>query len=207
MHSFVKGKYKKGTISQASPCRVIGVMSIGRAVGGTHFCIMLANYLTHVRGLSVAVGEYNGHKDFDRIAYEITGKCNDNDYFQHCDIDFYQGIDSDELTKIVNKDYNIIILDLECGYKNSLSEFMRSSIKIIVCGMELWKMSAITLFLKSMGKDNIRDAICISLSYNKNRAAQIAREYAVRVLRVPFEADPFSVSSQNLLWLKDVSGL
>jgi hypothetical protein len=207
MHSFVTGKNRKTLKLRDESSIIIGIMSVGRGVGGTHFSIMLANYLVHVRGMRVAIGEYNEHNDFSRISYELVGKGFDNGCFSYCDIDFYQEIDSEQLAYIMNQGYGAIILDLAYGYRNSLCEFMRSNVKIVVCGMDLWKIESLRSFIDTVGKGILRDVCCISLTYNKLRAAQLVRDYSIRVKDIPYEMDPFSITSQNLLWFKTVTGL
>ena len=47
--------------------RTIGIIGQGRGTGVTHFCILLANYLSGVKRKKTAVLEWNTHHDFEKM--------------------------------------------------------------------------------------------------------------------------------------------
>jgi hypothetical protein len=167
--------------------------------------VMIGNYLANGRGMRVALVEYNSHNDFSRIRKETDKSFETMNCFTYCTMDFYRNVGSAKIASVIAKNYDIVILDMEYTYSNCFDEFMRSDIRIAVGGMDMWRIGRLKGFLQEAHNLQSNSYHCVTVSYIKKKAQALEREFAVKLLAVPFERDPFLISAESLLWLKSIT--
>ena len=128
-------------------------MGIGGSVGTTHLCMMLANSMANGLKVRTAFVEYGVHDTGSaclHLAQETKSLSGDIHTFQYAGIDFYRCISEEELIKISAMKYEAVILDMKYGSKEVMTEFLRSDLKIVVAGMNLWQAGRLKAFLKKL---------------------------------------------------------
>lgn len=65
--------------------------------------------------------------------------------------------------------YEAVILDMKYGSKEVMTEFLRSDLKIVVAGMNLWQAGRLKAFLKNekLPSSHWR---CVTLGYDRKLA-------------------------------------
>ena len=65
--------------------------------------------------------------------------------------------------------YEAVILDMKYGSKEVMTEFLRSDLKIVVAGMNLWQAGRLKAFLKN---EKLPSSYwrCVTLGYDRNMA-------------------------------------
>lgn len=144
---------------------LIGVAGASSGIGCTHTAISIAYFLSKLdKEFNIAVLEVNRKSDFIKIKDDYPQALNEFS-FVYEDIDFYTNKTS--LTQILSlrskKQYNYIILDfgkikdvkdnaLICN--DNYSEFLRSSVPILVCGSKPWQIDDIKIALYKNKESN-----------------------------------------------------
>ena len=159
-----------------SPC-VIAVMGIGGSVGTTHLCMMLANSMANGLKVRTAFVEYGVHDTGSaclHLAQETKSLSGDIHTFQYAGIDFYRCISEEELIKISAMKYEAVILDMKYGSKEVMTEFLRSDLKIVVAGINLWQAGRLKAFLKNekLPSSHWR---CVTLGYDRKLAKKAGK--------------------------------
>lgn len=180
-------------------------MGVGRGVGTTHFSLLLANCLANGLKVRAAVVEYNGHNAYFRILKESGGVQEHFGRFTYAGIDFYRTVGETELSEVLAAGYDVVIMDMQYGQKNVLREFLRSNIRIIVAGLNLWQSGELKTFLKNE-KLSPAQYLCVSHSYDKHLAKAIEKEYGMTVKAIPMEQNPFAVSAEGFMEILQVAG-
>lgn len=113
--------------------------------------MMLANSMANGIKVRTAFVEYGVHDTGSvclHLAQETKSLSGDIHTFQYAGIDFYRCISEEELIKISAMKYEAVILDMKYGSKEVMTEFLRSDLKIVVAGMNLWQAGRLKAFLK-----------------------------------------------------------
>lgn len=182
---------------------VIAVMGIGEGVGTTHLCMMLANCMANGLKARTALVEYGVHDTGSAclsIAKETKNLSGDIHTFQYAGIDFYRNVSKTEWTKISDMNYEAVILDMKYGSKEVMTEFLRSDLKIVVAGINLWQAGRLKNFLENekLPSSHWR---CVTLGYDRKLAKRLEKEYGICIGLIPAERNPFELSSNGFLEL------
>lgn len=186
--------------------RVIGVMGVCRGAGATHMSLMLANSLANGVKAKTAVVEYNEHNQYLEIYKEVKSDDVSMKRFSYCGVDFYRNIREEELSEIIADKYDYVIMDMQYEQPFAMKELLRSDVRIIVAGLNLWQIGAFKTFLKNEHK-------CLDLyrftahCCNAEFAKAIYKEYCVKVKEIPTELNPFKISSQGFYVILHLAGL
>lgn len=121
---------------------IIGAVGVKNGVGTTYNSISLAKYLS--KNYKVAVVEFK--RDFIDIAeaYEVQVKDNKFtleglDYFSINIDEFYK--------KVLNSDYQYIVVDFGVYDSEIIKDFYRTDIKLVLCGTQIWEDKYLSKFL------------------------------------------------------------
>jgi len=127
---------------------VIGVYGLHRYAGVTHLAILLAQYISNVRGRKVEVIEASGKEDMGCLAarYKINRSRNKSNIFTCRNITFMEHATTEELAMQQNLEYEFRILDLGSNYRKAINELMRCDLKIVVGNGAPWQQEAWELF-------------------------------------------------------------
>ena len=185
--------------------QVIGVLGIGHGCGATHTAMVLANYIANGLRIRTAVVEYNGNDDFMKIRRMAETVSHGLWDYTCKGIDIYARVDKDRLSRIMAGEHEVIIMDM--NYIGSeatdelIREFARSSIKIAVCSLDMWRVCDLKSFLVNE-LHNIKNMRFWAQAYNAKRAKELEREFHVRIEQMAYEPDPMHILSKNMLWYK-----
>lgn len=181
---------------QTTAVRVVGIMGVCRGVGTTHMALLLANCMANGMKIKTAVVEYNDHNDYLGILKE-SGVHGEIRQFTYGGIDFYRNVQEKQLSELIACGYDVVIVDMQYGQNESMREFLRCNIRIVVSGLNLWQIGALKTFIKN---ENLSPSlyICASHCCNPDLAKAIQKEYKVLVKEIPTERDPFRVSAEGL---------
>jgi len=165
--------------------------------------MMLANSMANGLKVRTAFVEYGVHDTGSaclHLAQETKSLSGDIHTFQYAGIDFYRCISEEELIKISAMKYEAVILDMKYGSKEVMTEFLRSDLKIVVAGMNLWQAGRLKAFLKNekLPSPHWR---CVTLGYDRKLAKKLEKEYGIRVGLIPAERNPFELSPDGFLEL------
>lgn len=121
---------------------IIGVIGVKKGIGTTYNSISIAKYLA--KDYKVAVVEFK--KDFLDIAEAYEIKVKDN-MFKFENVDYFS-INIDELyKKILNLDYQYIVVDFGAYSDEIAKDFYRTDIKLVLCGTQIWEDKYLSKFL------------------------------------------------------------
>lgn len=134
------------------------------------------------------------------MAEVFYGEPKDIKHFSYKHIDFHTCFNDEECLRISECGYDVQLMDMDCKIGWNFNEFQRCDIKIIVCSFAVWKLERTKWLLSKVNPENIR---LVALTFDKKSAGHIQREFKQMVQIIPFEANPFYVNTQTLLWIKD----
>ena len=94
---------KKNRSFLETKTRLIGIGGIGHGVGGTHFAILMLNYLAGYERHRSALLEWNGSGTLEKLEHVCTGKVSQKKPYRILDADYYKSVGSKELTEIYRR--------------------------------------------------------------------------------------------------------
>ena len=179
-------------------------MGVGRGVGTTHLTIMMGNYLVNGLGKKVALLELNRNNSYTEIK---NMKCS-NIYktcFEVNGMDFYENILYEDIPKIMESNYNYLILDVSSNYILGRNEFLRSHKKIVVGSLSKWKAQEYFDCFEDM-KLISEISVCefLSLSKDCDIVKIVKDKYRVQIDQIPFEQNPFYIGGNHMEWIEKI---
>lgn len=167
---------------------------------------MLANCLANGLKARTAVVEYNEHNRYLAIYKEIKPDSGSMKCFSYCGIDFYRNIQEEELSLLIAKDYDYVIIDMQYKERMAMKELLRSDIRLVVAGLNLWQAGELKAFLNNEQKYLYLCSV-ISHCCNVELAKAIHRQYNVKIKEIPTEPNPFKVSAEVFYTILHLAGL
>lgn len=164
---------------------------------------MLASYYANCLNLKTAVIELNGHKDLIKMCGELEYKYTDIRHFSYKNVDFHTCNTTKDILKLSEHNYEVQVIDMDYGALENFEEFLRCDIKIVVCSAAVWKIGAARKLLMELNKTPIK---LVTLWADKKTLRAIQREFNRAVTVVPQESNPFRITSQTMLWIKNFLG-
>lgn len=176
---------------------LIGVAGSGRCVGVTHFSILLANYLTGVSAGKTAVLEWNDSGDLGRIQkiYSTRTVTNrQNQTFITYGVSYYNKAGRKELLECQRQGFNTVILDFGVYGDGNEEDFSRCDRKFLLGAFSEWKLEAFTEQISRTRRDCGWEYF--SAFGNEETADMIMRCLKVRVNRIPWQPDAFTITGE-----------
>lgn len=185
----------------------IGIAGAGQGTGATHFAVMLANYLCSKERRKVAIAEMNGHQDFIEIHKVSQGteevRAMEKQFVMY-DVVYYRNISSEELTEIINNNYEYLIIDFGCWDTSNLTEFLRCSKKILTGSLCEWKRIKYLLTLEQTREVRKKGQWeYLTLFGNERDIKQVGKAFEIKLKNIPFEPDAFLIQSKNFKFFKE----
>jgi len=179
-------------------------MGIGRGVGTTHLTIMLGNYLANGLGKKVALLELNRNNTYSEIKLmkcsKISKAC-----FEVNGMDFYENITYEDIPKIMESNYNYLILDVSSNYILGRNEFLRSHKKIVVGSLSKWKAQEYFDYFENMQQiSEISACEFLSLSKDNDVVKIVKQKFSVHIDQIPFEQNPFYIGGSHMEWIEKI---
>lgn len=185
---------------------VIGIISPESGCGCTYFTILLANYLSSIKGNKVCVGECNKSRAFEKLeqTYEGGEEIDTRTRsFRIFKAKYYKNINQEEMPDLLNEPYDYMIIDFGSEYELKKEEFKRCKRKFIIGSFCEWKLSSYTQFLKATSEETGREHWeFFSIMGDEKLRKELEKKYRIRIHPVPFEESAFSIDKKNLSFFK-----
>jgi len=179
-------------------------MGIGRGVGTTHLTIMMGNYLANGLGKKVALLELNRNNTYSEIKLMKCSKIR-KACFEVNGMDFYENISYEDIPKIMESNYNYLILDVSNNYILGKNEFLRSHKKIVVGSLSKWKAQEYFEYFENMKlTSDISACEFLSLSKDRDVVKIVKDKYRVGIDQIPFEQNPFYIAGNHMGWIEKI---
>lgn len=188
-------KEKKGTLGNSA--RIVGIAGVGNGVGATHFSVMLLNYLAGFRRREAALLEWNASGDLQRMEWVCTGMCRSQKPFRILEADYYKKAGSDELAKALGRNYKYILIDFGNAEKADWSEFLRCGRQFLIGSFSEWQQEKFREFEKEKAETGKKSWTSLAVFGSEETRREFKRRFRLSTERIPFSADPFSVTSET----------
>lgn len=186
---------------------VIGLIGTHKGVGVTHTGIMLSNYISEKINGKTAFLECNENNDFRylQMAYESLDESELTKRFNIYNVTYYMNVRDDEVTEILNEDYEYFILDLGTEFQASKKEFLRSDIKLIIGSLTEWKREYLMSFFKSTNYYHLFEKWKYLIVFGHvEEIKELRKQWDYSIYPVPFEPDPFVLSKNSLKFFQKI---
>ena len=202
---FLKRRTEKYMKADAKATVVIGIMGIAQGVGTTHLSIMVGNYLANGLGNKVAIvglGKKDDYASFAPTPMGSRDEC-ENEYFISNGMKFYKSVSNLQVPIILSKNYDYVIIDIECNNAFGRNQFIKSDKKVVIGSLSRWKVNLYEQFLSDIqNMKEYKECKYVSLTMVKKCAKKIEQDYGIKIEQMPFEDNPFYIKCENLQWLK-----
>lgn len=190
------GKKKKQTEVLEEKVRMIGIGSIGRSVGCTHFAVMLLNYLTGVKRRKAALMEWNHSGDFERLELVCTGKTIVGKPFHVLEADYYKNAGEKELSGLLMSSYKDILIDFGNLEEGICADFLRCEKQFLIGSFSEWQEECFREFLRKNGTDK-KNWKYLAVFGSEETRKEFMRRPGIFTERIPFSADAFAVTEDT----------
>ena len=197
------GFFRKPAAAEAGP-RIIGIVGTGRGAGATHLCVWSANGLRSGLGRKTAVLEWNRHGDFDRFGRVCTGMEPRNLRYSIQGVDFYPQSGEEILAACIRGPYQEILLD--CGVLGEEGDggllYCRSV--YLLTSFSEWQEGAFGSRNHWEERARQNGWHCLAAFGSEESRRNWNRRRKPFVDRIPFSADAFSVSAEDIRWIRNM---
>lgn len=182
--------------------RVIGIAGAGRGTGATHLCIWMANYLSGCCGRRTAVLQWNSHGDFEALERIFFGASGGKGMkYRLLDGVYLKQGSTDVLADCLEEGYEEILIDFGQLESRIRGEWLRCSVRLLTISLAEWKLEAcLGLLVREDGLGKGWTGAVLSGSEDTRK--QLERQFGIRLERVPFSADAFSVERRDMDWFE-----
>lgn len=180
--------------------RIIGVIGTGPAVGVTHFCVTMANYLSGVQAHSVALLSWGDQDTYERMEQTVMGKRTDGTHYHLLDVEYYKQAGPEQLADCINRNYQHIILDFGAWSEENKTEFYRCDRKLFLASFSEWQMDAFWACCRDEGLTEKKDWIYLTAFGSEETRLEIEKRLRLSFLRIPFSVDAFTITRDVITW-------
>lgn len=183
------------------------------ASGATQLSIMIGSYYAHVVHRRTAIVGNDALYERIRNDFKTSGATRISEAagkaYSYKGIDFYNHV-RDSFMCVLPEYYDVIIVDM--NLKN-VGENMIKALEIVTgCDKKILVGSLLPWKSKECMKklDRIRRFLDVeglkmaTMTYNRETAQRMEREYKIKVVLEPQEPDPFRIQGSNLVWIRDL---
>lgn len=200
-------KFKHSKI-QKSRSKVIAVTGVAKGIGVTHFCIMMAYYLSKQRR-KVVIVELNDTGHFGRIEKAYEGLHHDvmsTESFTIKGVTYYKATSKEKLMDLYQGDYHYIVLDIGGAIKKYAEEHKRADIPLVIGHVSDWKIHEVDEF--SIRYSMLMTQRCKWLfpDGRKDEMMEIGRKIGMSFHTIPYCVDPFVRKKETLEHMKKIIG-
>lgn len=187
--------------------RTIGIAGSRKGVGVTHLAIMLANYLTSVERYKTAVVEMNGSGAFRTIQKyskksSLESKRYSHEFFEREQVIYYPQPSERTLAGIFSSDYEYIIMDFGCAWKQQKLEWVRCNKNLLVGSCCEWQQKSFSEMLEEVSMwIKIEECSCLSLFGVRQVRKELEKGFRTKLGQIPFEENPFLLHKEHFPFL------
>lgn len=182
----------------------IGVVGSDRGVGVTHTAIAMAMYCRHVIGVKTALYEWNETDAFSDIESICKTKKLDNKSYRLHDIDIYKDGSLGDYLNVAQMDYEYIIIDFGKLSEDNRAHISRCQRCEYVVSLSEWKIDKSMELLLMPCERSIDRQDYLTVFGSEENAKKIKRRFRKDIIRVPYSADAFILSSDMYNVLKSI---
>jgi hypothetical protein len=197
-----KGKWKrtqKGKRTTGASPLLIGVLPLEKGSGATQLSIMLANYLT-------AKEREKGVVVFQRKeTVAELGQLMESREKQHLTIKGMEllAYEESQMSRIMNQGYQFILWCFEKPEGEQWEEFLRCHRHLVVCNLTEWHEERLEGFVReNKGMGGFPQWRFLSSFGPKERFRELQRRTGIRIDRIPWCEDPFSIKREWFSFLE-----
>ncbi len=176
--------------------RTVGIMGAVKGCGSTHITLMVADMIKKKEGGRIACVDLSGGSD-----YFFVCKAEDGDTVGEKlvfkDIGYYPKGNEQLLLKLINEDYDHIIIDFGNRSRVAKKEFMLCDVKLLVGLTSDWRLPVFEEFLKN-NEEAIKKGkwgVVFNLT-GENKAKKLGERYKLKAVGMGFEEN-FNNASQS----------
>lgn len=146
--------------------------------------------------------ELNGTHEICALA-----PCNDKEVFTYKNVDFYPHAIIPTLTKVLNMNYDRVIVDFGIININTLKEFMRCDVKLSVCTHSNWNTGTLSDTLNFFESNKITNSKGPKLLFNLVEKEKTIPNHNIKYQTAgfPYLEDPFLINSSLFGTLDKIS--
>ena len=147
----------------------------------------LANYCASGRNERTAYVEVYGHGELSQWK-----KANDEGFFKEQDVYYYPDYGKERIAKMLNMDYDRIIMDFGDAYLSHREEIMRCDKKIFLLSLSPWQKFSSTYLIRTVKNEewgSIRPVFA-SVAASENEIKEVEREFKIEVEQIPIMRNP-----------------
>lgn len=150
----------------------------------------MCNYLSNKCGRKTCYVELNATDEISYASGELS----------HIGVDFFPSVTLQALPKILNLNYDYIILDFGTLNQYTMNEYERCNYKYAICPLQPWKKRSLENFLEMLQKNNNKYREHITLiGYT-----EIKEFKSKDIIGIPFFQNPFQITSNEFIHLEKV---
>lgn len=196
--------------------KTVGLVGLCPGAGATHLAIMLGNYYSNGMHQKTAIVSTGKDDAFERMKSEVVCKditvysgAGSRKAFSYKHIDFFYGV-RDGFVNVLKDYYDVIIIknnlaDRQESLSESLTDILGCDCRILVGSLAPWKSKECFNRLERVGRIcEIRGLKLVSLGNTKSLAKNIERDFGVRIVDMPVDADPFRLQGSTLVRLRQL---
>ncbi|MGN0374140.1 MAG: hypothetical protein ACI4EN_01465 [Butyrivibrio sp.] len=186
--------------------KVIGIIGTSPGVGVTHFGLMLAVFLTAVKGYRVAMAEQNESVCLRQAEIILKNLKNKKTRRIFNKISIFTQTEELTLSQIISMDFDCVIIDYGCNYEAARTGFLMCHRKLVVGSLSWWKIRSYVTFLINTGNES--SGGCWTFLANapvSEGIHYISRELKIRIIGIPYEPDPFRLGSGSVEFFRKLT--
>jgi hypothetical protein len=188
----------KSEIKPAVNKTFIGFSGTQHRIGVTHFSIVCANYLKN-QGFKVALIELN-NSCFRHIKEAFDAESG-NEYFKINQVDYYPDFNFDNITTVLNKKYNFVLIDFGLYTPDNAIEFNRCAIPIILTGSKPWETEYLNNIFERVPEADLFEYSFVFNFTSDKEFDEIKKEMEPlnKIFFAEYNPDPFNPDKTNCL--------
>lgn len=161
----------------------------------------MANWLASACRETVAVLEWNGHGDFQRMREFCKAENEQRRYWRLLSVDYFSGAGGRELADCMRKSYRRILIDYGEWSDSKSLECARCDRKILVGSLSEWQAGCFAdLIAAQGGKDKSQGYGAVFGS--EEARLSVEKELGASVRRIPFSADAFAITGSDMRFFR-----
>lgn len=190
----------------------IGVCGLGPNTGVTCICIALCNYLCSKEKKDTAYVELNATREI-RYLYKSQFQAEHCGAFNQTGILMYPESTLSDIPDILSKHHEYLIMDFGVLVPHVYAEFLRCSIRLIVCDLSPWKQNRLSSqfhLLKDLLHHQENHILFLVNSGKYQNPKEILRKWSdlptskIHILETPYLPNPFQLTSDSFEFFKNL---
>lgn len=182
----------------------IGLVGSDRGVGVTHTAIAMAVYCRHIMGARSALYEWNETNTFSDIEAICKTKKLDNKSYRLHGIDIYKDGSLGDYLSVAQMDYEYIIIDFGELSEENRTHISRCQRCEYVLSLSEWKIDKSMELLLMPCERNKERRDYLTVFGSEENAEKIKRRFRRDIIRLPYSADAFTLSSDMYNVLRSI---